>query len=499
MAFVLKIRRMDIRTGNDTRIVVLRGHDASAFGINPGDRLRIRFGRVSLNVVADITHQSIRHGEIGLFDEVWHLLRARNGQPLTIELVSRPTSVAAIKKKLLGQPISRTEIRSIMNDIASHNIGSVETTYFVASGYVRPYSLRELIWMVEAMAESGETFSWPGRWVVDKHSVGGLAGNRTTLVTVPIIAAWGLTIPKTSSRAITSPAGTADTMEVLAPVSFSGQAVRRIVTATNGCLIWGGGLSIAPVDDIIIRVSRPMSLEPYDKMIVSIMAKKVAMGIRYLVIDLPYGPETKIPDRRMAEMIKRKFLAVGRAFRMRVKVRFDIARQPVGHGIGPALEARDVLRVLQQKTIRPKDLELKAIDLSAELVALTGLASYRQARQRCDQILRSGQAWRSMQSIIRAQGGSPDIDANDVALGAQTWRVWATRSGVITGVNNRSMDEVARTLGAPERKLAGIYLHRKLGQRVRRGDKLYTLYSYSRERITLARIALGTHPLVHIR
>lgn len=498
MAFVVKVRHIDINTGGSSRIVVLRGRDAEAFGINPGDRLQVNYQGTSHIVVADVTHQSIQHGEIGLFDEVWKLLKAKDGEPLLIEVVSRPPSIAAINKKLLGQPLREEEITSIIRDIVDHQLSAVETTYFVASGYVRPYRLPELKWMVKAMATTGDMFSWGRRKAADKHSVGGLAGNRTTMIAIPIVAAAGLIIPKTSSRAITSPAGTADTMEVLAPVSFTAAEVRRIVAKTGACLIWGGGLSIAPADDLIIQVSRPLSLEPYDKMIVSILAKKVAMGIQYLVIDMPYGRYTKIPDLATAKMIRKKFIAVGHSFGMKVRVRFDQADQPVGKGVGPALEARDVLRVLQQKDKRPQDLEDKALELAGELLELAGVTRSGTGHQQAERILRSGRAWKKMQAIIAAQGGNPDMDANAVALGSSTFRLLAPTSGVVKAINNRAIDEVARTLGAPDHKLAGIYLHRKLGQTVRRGQKILTLYSFSPDRIALARKALRLNQIMTI-
>lgn len=498
MAFVLKIHRMDIHTGGDARVVVLRGHDAAAFGINPGDRLEVKHRGKTYSVIADITHHSINHGEVGVFEEVWRLMKAKNGEPLTITVVSRPASVAAISKKLLGQQLNENELHSIIQDIVDHKLSPIETTYFVASGYVKPYSKQELVWMVKAMASTGDMFSWGKKKVVDKHSVGGLAGNRTTMVAIPIIASLGLTIPKTSSRAITSPAGTADTMEVLAPVSLTSEQVKRVVHKTGGCLIWGGGLSIAPADDIIIRVSRPLSLEPYDKMIVSILAKKVAMGVQYLIIDLPYGQDTKIPDLKTAKEIERRFLEVGAAFKMKIKVKFDQARQPIGQGIGPALEARDVLRVLQQKANRPRDLENKAIGLAADLLELSGSCRIGRGRAIATRALQSGQAWKKMQQIISAQGGNADIDADSVALGAKTFRLLADRSGKISSIHNRAVDEIARTLGAPDQKLGGIYLHKKIGQRVAKNEKLLTLYSYSAERIILARKALQLRRLVTI-
>lgn len=490
MAFVLNIRRVDIDTGGDTQVVLLRGRDAAAFGITPGDRLKVSYGRTALTVVADVTHHSIRHGEIGVFTDLWRLLKPKDGGPLKIEVISRPRSIAAIKKKLQGQIIGAADIRAIIEDIVRRNLSTVETTYFVASGYVRPYTTRELVAMVKAMAETGEMFRWGRRIVVDKHSVGGLAGNRTTMVVIPIIASLGLLIPKTSSRAITSPSGTADTMEVLAPVSFRGSDVKRIVRQAGGCLIWGGGLSIAPADDLIIRVSKPLSLEPYDKMIVSILAKKVAMGVRFLVIDLPYGPGMKIPNRRVGGNVARRFGTVGRAFGIKIRVKFDPAREPIGQGIGPALEARDVVRVLQQKGNRPRDLERKAIGLAGELLELTGVCARGLGRAVADRALRSGRAWGKMQQIIRLQGGNPAIDAEDLITKTETFDVVAPRSGRVRRINNRAIDEIASLLGAPDHKTAGIFLQVKLGEWVQRGQPLFTLYSPSSDRLKLAKKSL---------
>ncbi len=499
MPFLLNARRIDIDTGGGSQVVLLRGRDADAFGIVPGDRIQLTYGQKILTVATDITHHSIRHGELGIFADVWQILKPRIGAAVTIEVIARPASVEAIKKKLLGQEISAAEIAAIITDISHRQLSTIETTYFVASGYVKPYSNRELIAMVDAMAKTGEQFRWGRRRVVDKHSVGGLAGNRTTMVAIPIIAALGLLIPKTSSRAITSPSGTADTMEVLAPVAFNAAQVRAIVRAAGGCLIWGGGLSIAPADDLIIRVSKPLSLEPYDKMIVSILAKKVAMGVKYLLVDVPYGPGTKVPSRAVGLKIERRFQTIGRAFGMKIKVKFDSARQPIGNGIGPALEARDVLRVLQRKSNRPRDLELKAVGLAAELVELSGAGRRGRGRALVTDVLKSGLAWKKMQQIIKLQGGRPDIDAEEVLVGALTYNIRGQRRGIVDRINNRAIDDIARMLGAPDHKMAGLYLHRKLGQRVTPGQTLITLTSQSPDRLTLARRSPALADLVHVR
>lgn len=499
MPFLLNVRRIDIDTGDDSQVVLLRGRDADAFGIVPGDRIQVRYGKKTLTVATDITHNSIRHGEIGIFADVWRLLKPREGSPITIDIISRPASVEAIKKKLLGHEATDAEIRSVISDISRRKLSPIETTYFVASGYVRPYTDRELISMVAAMAETGEMFRWGRRKVVDKHSVGGLAGNRTTMVAIPIIASLGLLIPKTSSRAITSPSGTADTMEVLAPVTFNSERVRSIVRQAGGCLIWGGGLSIAPADDLIIRVSKPLSLEPYDKMIVSILAKKVAMGVKYLVIDLPYGRGTKISDLKVGRAIEERFQRVGRAFGMTIRVKFDSAHQPIGNGVGPAFEARDVLRVLQRKANRPRDLESKAIGLAAELLEISGACRPGKGVATATQALHSGLAWKKMQRIIALQGGRPNIDSEELTTGAFSYVIKSKRRGVVATIDNRAINDVARMLGAPDHKLGGLYIHAKIGRRVRPGDPLLTLNSQTADRLRLARKSPMLKDIISLR
>lgn len=499
MSFVLNVRRIDIDTGDDTQVVLLRGRDADAFGIVPGDRVLLRYKNKTLTVATDITHNSIHHGELGIFADVWRLMKPRVGAPISIDIIARPASIGAIKKKLLGHEINAQEVGSIISDISNRRLSAIETTYFVASGYVKPYTDRELVAMVKAMAETGDMFTWGKRKVVDKHSVGGLAGNRTTMVAIPIVASLGLLIPKTSSRAITSPSGTADTMEVLAPVKFNAEQVRAIVRQAGGCLIWGGGLSIAPADDLIIRVSKPLSLEPYDKMIVSILAKKVAMGVKYLVIDMPYGLGTKIPNRKVGRVIEQRFQRVGLAFGIKVRVKFDSARQPIGNGVGPALEARDVLRVLQRKSDRPRDLENKAIGLAAELLEMSGACRRGAGIAIAREALQSGRAWKKMQQIIMLQGGRSNIDSEEITKGACAYVLHSTKTGIVDRIDNRAIDDIARMLGAPDHQLGGLYVHAKINRHVKIGQPILTLNSQNRDRLALARRSPALKQIIHLR
>lgn len=491
-----RAKKLDFESGHRLEVVI-REEEAERYGIRAADVLKLRLGRKTLFVGVDYTHNKVQEGEIGLFREVWENTKIKNGQAVEVALFKRPESIIAIRKKLLGAKLSYKEIRSIVNDISDGFLGDVETTYFVASGFRGNFSDEELYYLTKAMAEAGDKLRFKGI-VVDKHSVGGLPGNRVTPILVPIVASLGFTIPKTSSRAITSPAGTADTVEVFMPVCLSTSDIKKVVNKTGGCLIWGGSLNIAPADDKIIKVSYPLGMEPYNKMIVSIMAKKAAMGIKYLVIDMPIGPGTKIRNEKAAEMIERKMQYVAEKFGMKVKIAVSRVIDPSGRGIGPALEARDILRVLQQKKDRPLDLEKKSLKISAELLALTGKYEPEEAQKAVRETLRSGKAWGKMQEIIKAQGGNPGIDSEKIKLGKYKFAVKAKRSGRIAMYDNKAIVEFCRVLGAPAAKTAGVYLDKVIGNVFKKGEVLFTLYADDPNRLKLAKAALKKETILRM-
>lgn len=488
MPFFLRAKRLDIATGQTPKIL-LNAQEAERFSIRAGDRVTVRTGGRKTIATVDTTSRGVPPGSLGLYREVARELRARDRAIVSLALQARPLSLVAIRKKLQGQRLNEREFAAIVHDTVSGALDPVQLTYFVAASFFRPYTDDELYALTKAMAENGSMLTFSGS-VVDKHSIGGLSGNRTTMVVVPMVIAAGLTIPKTSSRAITSPSGTADTMEVLAPVEKTATEIRAIVHRAHGCIVWGGGLDLAPADDRFIQVSSPLGMEPYPKMIVSILAKKVAMGVRTLVIDLPYGITTKVPGRATARSLARRFTVIGNRFGIRTKVVLLEAREPVGRGVGPALEARDVVRVLQQKPSRPHDLERKSLLLAGTLFELAGKSPRGKGARYAAALLRSGAAWRAMQGVIAAQGGNPLVDADALTVKAKTHRVYATRSGTVSLVDNRVIDELCRMLGAPKEKLAGIFLHRRLNDRVKPGWKLFTLYAPSDDRLQLALEAL---------
>ncbi len=497
MALFLRAKALNFEAGNPL-VAVLHERDAFHAGIRPGDRLELRWGSSSVTVLVNTATSMVSRGEVGLFKEIWQKRKVKPMEPIQVLLAERPKSIVAIQKKLLGKTLSEAEIRAIIDDIVAGHLSDIQITYFVAASFAHEYTDGELYSLTKSMAETGEMLKFRGT-VVDKHSVGGLAGNRTTMVAIPIVSSLGLLMPKTSSRAITSPSGTADTMEVLAPVSFTAAQIQKIVAKVGACLVWGGGLNLAPADDKIIKVSYPLALEPYTKMLVSIMAKKVACGVDTLIIDMPVGPTTKIPDMAKAEELEARFVMLAKRFGMKIKVMKILSSDPVGQGIGPALEARDVLRVLQQKPDRPVDLEEKAIKLASELLELAGKAAKGRGAEMARKQLASGAAWKKMQQIIAAQGGDSTIDSEKVTLGANKLYVNAPRAGKVKMIDNRALNDLARTLGAPSQKLAGVYLNKKIGDSVAKGERLFTCYAATVDRIELAKQVLPKLDVVQVR
>jgi putative thymidine phosphorylase len=395
-------------------------------------------------------------------------------------------AVDAIKKKLTGKALSYNEIFAIMDEIATNRLGPVLTTYFAAAGFTSGFTNEELYYLTRAMVETGPTLHFKGI-VADKHSTGGVAGTRTTMIVVPIIAAAGFQIPKTSSRAITSPAGTADTMEVLSPVTFTPKQIEGLVTKVGGCIVWGGHLGLAPADDIIIQVEQPLAFESFDKIIVSIMAKKVASGATHLVLDLPLGRTMKIQHFKDAEVIAKKFTFLAKRFGINVAVDISEIRQSAGRGIGPVLEARDVLEVLEQHPDRSLALEARGLRLAGKLLNLCFAESPTHKHQIGEDVARellvNGKALAKMREIIKAQGGNPDITSKDLKPASHKHEVPSPRSGRVHGIDNQQITVICRILGNPDDKAAGMYLNRKLDEKVDKNDILYTLYSSDRWRL----------------
>lgn len=488
--FFLKAKHVSIRTGN-AWVALIHKTDAERLGIMPGDELKIEWQNKITEVAVDITEELVLAGEIGLFIDIIEKYDISEQELLKLSFAKRAPSLKAIYKKLKGQKLNFNEIYQIVKDIVDRRLNNIEVAFFVAPSFnEKNFLLDEIYYMTKSVAMLGDNLKF-GDVVADKHSTGGLPGNRLTPLVVSMVSSFGVCIPKTSSRSITSPAGTADAMESIMKVDFTTDEIKQIVNDNNACLVWGGSLRLAPADDIIIEVTRDLGIEPYSKMVISVMSKKVAMGVTDLLIDIPVSKGAKIPDMETAKKIEKLFLFLAKKFKIRTHVYISKTFGPIGRGIGPALEARDVLRVLQQKDNRPLDLELKAIKQAGKLLEMTKVAKRGKGEEMARTNLKNGLAFQKMMNIVKSQKGNSAMDSEDVKVGPYFFEVLAKEKGRVEAINNRDIVEICSLLGTPKLKGSGIYLNKNVSEAYEKGDVLFTLYSESETRLNMAKNAIS--------
>jgi thymidine phosphorylase len=414
----------------------------------------------------------LKSNEVGLSEYAWKLLGAKEGSEVILSHPEPLLSLSYIRGKIYGKPFTEAGLNMIVKDIVTGHLSDIQVSSFITSCAGDRLSKQEIVALTKAMVNIGDRIVWPSKFIVDKHCVGGLPGNRTTPIVVPIVAAFGLTIPKTSSRAITSSAGTADTMEVLTNVDLSFSEMKKIVERENGCLAWGGAASLSPADDIIIRVESTLNLDSTGQLVASILSKKIAAGSTHILIDVPIGPTAKIRTMEEANLLKDALETVGKQLDIIVNVIFTDGFQPVGCGIGPALEARDVLAVLQNKEDAPQDLKERAILLAGKIIEFSSDVKNGEGADIAKKILDTGEAWRKFQAICEAQGGIKIIPK------AQYMHDHiSSRSGKVLSIDNRHISRLAKLAGAPHSKAAGVDLHVHIDTEVRQGQPILTLHS----------------------
>ncbi|MEM1545201.1 MAG: AMP phosphorylase [Candidatus Methanomethylicia archaeon] len=486
-----KARVIDASIGR--RIVLINDVDARTLGLRSGDRVRIGYCDRLVLAIIEVGRALVNQGEVGIFNDVNAQLKASNGDLIYIEQANIPESIKYIRKKMSGKQLSREEIFTIVRDVVNGDLSDLEIAAFLLAEEFHGMDLSEVIALTQAMVSTGLTLSFEEP-VYDKHSIGGVPGNKVSLLIVPIVAAAGLIIPKTSSRAITSPSGTADTMEVLAPVEFTAEELKNIVKKVGGAIVWGGSLNLAPADDIFIRIEHQLEIDPKSQMLASIMAKKLAVDANYVVIDIPTGKEAKVETISEARKLANDFVELGERLGVRIKCGITYGGQPVGHTVGPALEAREALKALQGEG--PASLIEKSTSLAGLLFEMGGYAPRGGGQDIAKKILTSGKAYEKMKQIIETQGGKPNITPDEIPVGSKRIMVEAPCDGFITDVSNVAITAIARAAGAPVEKGAGIVLHGKRGYKVRKGEPILEIYAERESKLNEAyRIALTLKPV----
>ncbi|MEX8518826.1 MAG: thymidine phosphorylase family protein [Leptothrix sp. (in: b-proteobacteria)] len=476
----LRIRRVGIDTWRENVAYLHRDCPVvRAAGFQALSKVLVRANGMAINAVLNVVDDDriVQACELGLSEDAFARLNVAEGHAASVAPAEPAVSISALRRKIAGERLSREDLHAIIRDIAQARYSKIELAAFVVATNGHDLDRDEVLHLTEAMIAAGRRLDWHqvvrGGPVVDKHCIGGIPGNRTSMLVVPIVTAYGMLCPKTSSRAITSPAGTADTMEVLAEVELPFDRLAQIVRDTNGCLAWGGTAELSPADDILISVERPLAIDSPGQMIASILSKKIAAGSTHLVLDIPVGPTAKVRSMPEAQRLRKLFEYVADRLNLQLDVMITDGSQPIGQGIGPVLEARDVMRVLRNDPAAPQDLRDKSLRLAGRVIEfdpdVRGGAGWRIARD----ILESGRALAQMEAIIDAQGRR----AVAPELGSLTFEVCASQAGMVSAIDNLLLARIARLAGAPQVPGAGADLLCKVGDAVTAGQPLYRLHA----------------------
>ncbi len=475
-----EVEQLDVDLGRS--VVIMNAKDAQELGLGASSRVRLTKGDRKRNAIVALTKTMVPPGKILVSRDIAIELKLTKQDLVGLRPLPVPPSFYVLQRRLHGERIAQDEMFQLIRDIVEGAYGEAEISAFLTSQLYYELSEDELHALIRAMVETGSKIEFEDT-VYDEHSIGGVPGNsKVALIAVPTVAAAGLLIPKTSSRAITSPAGTADTMEVLARVDFSAEEIKEIARRVRATLAWGGKLNLAPADDIFVSIERKISIDPWHQMVASILAKKAAMGVDNLVIDIPVGRKAKVKKMEQADQLAGLFIRQAARLGMRIRIALTFGGQPIGATAGPALEAMEALKSMVERKGK-KSLIDKAMTIAGLVLELSGKVPPGRGAEIAREIFESGKTYEKFKEIIEAQGGDPNVKPDDLPIGQHTYTVESPIEGAVTYIDNAAITTIARAAGAPFDKGAGVYLHKKVGNRVDKGEPLFTIYSSSSTRL----------------
>jgi thymidine phosphorylase len=481
---LLKVKNIHVDAGREPIAYLHRNSEVvSSEGFSPLTRVKIfsKNNQAYATLVLVDDDNFVKKDEVGCSKKILDALNAKDGDLYEVKHMEPLLSFTHVRQKLRGKPFTEDGIFEVIKDVVAGRYTDMHMACLCSATEGAQLSDDEIVYFARAMVKTGGVLKWDQNIVVDKHCIGGVPGNRTTPIAIAIVAEYGLCIPKTSSRAITSPAGTADVMEVLTNILVPSAKMKEIVGKVGGCLVWGGAVDLNPSDDIIINVKKDLDLDSKGQMLASILSKKIAAGSTHILIDVPYGPSAKTKTKETAMELKHDFETIGEKLGVKVFVNVSDGSQPVGNGIGPALEAADLVKVLKNEKDAPEDLKEKAIYLSGIIIEFDPKVKKGEGEKIARKILESGKAWERFRKICEAQG-----ELREIPTAKFHHDILAQKSGTVSEFDNRKLSQLAKLAGCPSQWASGVYLYKHLGDKVEKGEKLFTIHSNSQGELNLA-------------
>ena len=415
-----------------------------------------------------------------------------------------PVSVPElIARKRDGGALSDAEIGSLISGFMNGSVEDYQMSAFAMAVYFRGMTFDETVAMTLAMRDSGEIVDLSGLEApkVDKHSTGGV-GDKVSICLAPMVAACGVAIPMMSGRGLGHTGGTLDKLEAIPGfrVDLSVPEFRAQLRKVGAALIGQTG-RLAPADKRLYALRDVTgTVESIPLITTSILSKKLAEGIDALVLDVKVGRGAFMKTQADARALARSLVRVGKLSGKRVSALLTDMDTPLGSTVGNGIETAEALTILQGKG--PDDLMEVTLELGAEMLRLAGVERSRaQASRRLREAIRSGAAAKKMKDIIVAQDGDPRVvdEPDRLPLGRQRATIRAQSGGFVAGIDALELGYVSMALGAGRTRVedpvdpkAGIRLHVTLGDKVRSGDPLATLYS-SKQGLVIASAERATN------
>jgi AMP phosphorylase len=470
--------------------ILLADEDSLAIGVKENDRVSVTGYR---SAIAVVTHAKdiVPRGTVIMTKDLADRIGVGNDGEVDIKYAHAPDSVRFIRKKMDGERLEKEQIEAIVNDILDNRLSKIEVSAWLTALYINGMDIDEIADFTMAMANTGDIVKFSRSPVFDFHSLGGVPGNKITPIVVSIVAAAGFMIPKTSSRAISSACGTSDFVETFCDVELESSKLKAISEDVGGVFSWGGSMNLAPVDDLVIDIEHPLGINPRAQMLASIMSKKVAMGSTHLLVDIPTGQGTKVPTLEAAKAYARDLMDLGEKIGMHVECAITYADQPIGNAVGPNLEARECISILEGSD-HPASVIEKACECAGIILEMAGIAN---GAERARELLDSGDAHRKFLEIVEAQNGRKDLKSTDLEPGKYSHDIVASNAGYVHTIGNKEVVNIAKAAGAPADKGAGLLIFKKKGQRVEKGEVLMTIYAESEAKLQRAReVAMSNSP-----
>jgi AMP phosphorylase len=476
----LTVKILDIDA--DKPIALLHSKTASDLLAVTQNRVEIKFNGTTKIFILDITDSMIDEDTIGIYKDVTGVTKLKTGDKVEVEVVPSPSSVHHIVKKIRNNPLTEEEITEIINDIVDNRLSDIEISAFLTAVTINGINLEETTNVGKAMTATGNVIEFNVQQVLDKHSIGGING-RVSMIVTPIITSLGYVMPKTASRSISSAAGTADCMEVLADVSFDIKDIKKMVSSVGGMVAWNGKVDLCPADDKMIKIRHSLGLDPEGLVIASVLSKKKSVSATHLIIDIPIGPTVKVRNKEDGERWANKFSRICKEIGIKSKVVLTNGEVPCGRYFGAALEAKGALEVLENKYF--DNFAEKSCEIAGCLLELVERIEPGKGYDLAKDTLKSGKALSKFKEMLKAQNGKI-FSSEEIPYANFKQEILATDGGKIVGMNVSNLTRIARTSGAPHDKLAGIILNKEVGEKINPGDLIFTIYSNSQDKLKIA-------------